>query len=216
MKSPPRGGAQPPARSYPPEGGDPPPGARRLSPDTFAEALTANGRALWCIAAAIVGDRGDVEDVLQQGAIIALGKLDEFDADTSFIAWMGRIVRYEALNQARRRRKQKPADADPATIETTAGATDAARLTTDARGRLLADQTSFDDEVMSALRALEETPRACILLRTLLDLPYREISRALGIPEGTAMSHVHRARHVMRDRLRARAAGDVGSEDDNR
>jgi RNA polymerase sigma-70 factor (ECF subfamily) len=163
-----------------------------------------------------VSDRGDVDDVLQQGAIIALGKLDQFDADTSFIAWMGRIVRYEALNQARRRRKQKAADADPATIETNAGAADAARLPTDGRGRLHADQASFDDEVMSALRALEETPRACILLRTLLDLPYREIARALDIPEGTAMSHVHRARHAMRDRLRARAAGAADSEDDER
>ena len=48
------------------------------------------------------------------------------------------------------------------------------------------------------LNALEETPRICLLLRTLRNMPYKEIALALGIPEGTAMSHVHRARAAMR------------------
>ena len=53
---------------------------------------------------------------------------------------------------------------------------------------------------------MEETARACLLLRTLQDMPYREIALALDIAEGTAMSHVHRARMAMRERL---AAGET-------
>ena len=51
--------------------------------------------------------------------------------------------------------------------------------------------------MLGALGRLEETARACLLLRVVLDLPYQEISRSLGIPQGTAMSHVHRARRAM-------------------
>ncbi|MBT8485493.1 MAG: RNA polymerase subunit sigma-70, partial [Phycisphaerae bacterium] len=75
---------------------------RRLTNDAFAEAFSTHARALWCVAAGILGHRDVVEDVLQEGALIALRKLDQFDPDTSFFAWMGRIVRYVALNQARR------------------------------------------------------------------------------------------------------------------
>ncbi|MBT8484154.1 MAG: RNA polymerase sigma factor, partial [Phycisphaerae bacterium] len=69
------------------------------------------------------------------------------------------------------------------------------------RGTLPPDQRSFDDDVLHALDGLEETARACLLLRTVVDLPYKEIARALDVPEGTAMSHVHRARRVLREKL---------------
>ena len=71
------------------------------------------------------------------------------------------------------------------------------------RGMVVPGQESFDDDVLKALDALEETARACLLLRTVMDMPYKEVSLALDIPEGTAMSHVHRARKTMRDRLMA-------------
>jgi RNA polymerase sigma-70 factor (ECF subfamily) len=71
----------------------------------------------------------------------------------------------------------------------------------DARGRLLAGDMVFDDHVLRALGALEETPRACLLLRVINELSYKEIGRALDIPEGTAMSHVFRARRYLMERL---------------
>jgi RNA polymerase sigma-70 factor (ECF subfamily) len=182
--------------------------ARRLSPQAFAEEFMACSRTLWCIAAGVLGKRDQADDVLQEGAMIALGKLEQFDPDTSFVAWMGRIVRFVALNHARRRQRRAASALDEQTIEApperrdaTAGAP-AAPAT--ARGELRPDQKCFDDDVCAALSTLDEIARACLLLRTVLDLPYREIALALDIPEGTAMSHVHRARRTLRDRLRHR------------
>jgi RNA polymerase sigma-70 factor (ECF subfamily) len=182
--------------------------ARRLSADAFAEEFTACSRTLWCIAAGVLGKRDQADGVLQEGAMIALGKLDQFDPDTSFVAWMGRIVRFVALNHARRRQRRAACALDDEKIEApevpraSADAASAAPAT--ARGELRPDQKCFDDDVCAALSTLDEIARACLLLRTLLDLPYREISLALDIPEGTAMSHVHRARRALRDRLRHR------------
>jgi RNA polymerase sigma-70 factor (ECF subfamily) len=66
------------------------------------------------------------------------------------------------------------------------------------------DQTEFDDRLVGALGNLDETARICLLLRTLESMSYRDISRVLAIPEGTAMSHVHRSRRTLREALAER------------
>lgn len=174
----------------------------RLTPDAFAEAFVASSRSLWCIAAGVLGDRTGADDVLQEGAMIALSKLEQFDPETNFLAWMGRIVRYVALNHARRRRRAPAAVVDPQTLESTTAqrhpepSVPAATVTD-----IPVDQQDFDDDVVHALKSLDEAPRTCLLLRTLMQLPYRDIALAMDIPEGTAMSHVHRARQHLRRRL---------------
>ncbi|MCA8975519.1 MAG: sigma-70 region 4 domain-containing protein [Planctomycetes bacterium] len=60
--------------------------------------------------------------------------------------------------------------------------------------------------MLRGLNCLRETTRICLLLRTVLDLPYPEIGEMLGIPEGSAMSHVHRARQQLVARLRNKNA----------
>lgn len=176
----------------------------------FARRFAACHRLLWLITVGIVQDRALADDVVQEAALTALGKLDQFDltqGDAGFAAWMSQIVRYVALNAARkargRRADELDADALPA-AEGAGGASASAdgrdlRLTP--RGDLPADQRSFDDRVTNALRAVGETARCCLLLRTIEGLDYAEISRLLQIPEGTAMSHVHRTRLLLRERL---------------
>lgn len=176
-------------------------GARRLTRAGFAAEFEASSPILWCIAIGVLGNREEANDVLQEAAMIAMGKLVQFDADTSFTAWMGRIVRNVALNHARHERRRTPA-VDPRALEAHVGdgvRHQAAPMSGD--GKLSVDQEAFDDRVVAALNHLDETARACLLLRTLLDMPYREIALALDVPEGTAMSHVHRARRQLRDTL---------------
>ena len=171
------------------------PGA--LTPDGFATRFEAAFRGLWCIAVAIVRDHDLAEDVLQDAAVVALRKLDRFDPQTNFGAWMGQIVRYVALNTSKRARRRRPADLELETLpEGRPGSDSPPPIAAD--GRLQADQDSFDDRVVAALDHLEETARACLLLRTVARLSYRDIALALGVPEGTAMSHVHRSRATMR------------------
>ncbi len=183
----------------------------QLSPDGFARRFTACSTTLWCIAVAILGDRDSAEDVLQEAALTALRKINEFDPATAFAAWMGQIVRYTALNHARRRARPS-VSVDPAVLNDTVPgppARDTLRLT--GHGCLTPDQDSFDDEVVAALNELDDTARECLLLRVVGELPYREISLALDIPEGTAMSHVHRARRLLSARLSANTPSELAS-----
>lgn len=136
--------------------------------------------------------------------MVALGKLDEFDPETSFAAWVGQIVRYLALNERRRRGRERAALADSSFAEAAAPrplsiGTSHSGVTS--AGQLLTDQRLFDDELTAAVATLDDIPRSCLLLRVVLELPYREIAQVLGIPEGTAMSHVHRSRRALYDHL---------------
>ena len=198
-------------------GRSPDPGARspraRLTAEEFAALYQEAARILWTIAAGVLGDPTEAEDVLQEACVMALGKLEQFEPGTSFQAWMGRFVRNVALNQRRKRVRRSTEAVDP----TVAGALErparepaggpADGLPIEGSGALRADQAAFDDRVLAALQELAEEPRATLLLRTVLGLSYREIAATLEIPEGTAMSHVHRSREALRALLSEPAPG---------
>ncbi len=170
----------------------------RIDRAAFADLYQRSARALWSIAAAIVGDAAEAHDVVQEAAMTALGKLDEFDPATDFAAWAGQIVRYTALNERRRRKRER------------------GRVERIAEGERVGslDPIPVDTAVGAALEELDETARACVLMRIVTGMSYGEISAALGIPDGTAMSHVHRSRARLREALEkgpARAGTGAGA-----
>ncbi|HEY1601448.1 MAG TPA: RNA polymerase sigma factor [Pirellulales bacterium] len=190
-----------------------------LDEHAFAERLTGSHQRLWLIAAAITGDRTEADDVVQEAALVALRKLDEFDEGTNFAAWMSQIVRLTALNHVRKTGRQNTAPTDPQTLDRATVASphtsDDPRSPVDGTGRLVMQQSAFDDDVLNALASVGEVARACLLLRTVHQLSYAEISDTLQIPAGTVMSHVHRARQTMRERLRNRHGECLVPTDDN-
>jgi len=148
---------------------------------------------VWTIAVAILRDSNSADDMVQEATTVALGKLQDFDPRTSFAAWFGQIVRFVSLNESRKRRRSNPQpDEVFSGVASRAGAS---------------ARPAFDDRVSAALEALDEVPRTCVLMRTLHNMSFAEIAVALGIPEGTAMSHVHRARAHLRGRLADLAKG---------
>ncbi|MCH9685928.1 MAG: RNA polymerase sigma factor [Deltaproteobacteria bacterium] len=170
-----------------------------LTTETFARRFRSCAPTLWCVAAAVVGDREQAQDVLQEAAMIALGKVDGFEPGTNFRAWLAQIVRYVALNHRRRLARRRELAAARPRLELVGD--DPVPTGVSARGQLLASQRVFDDAVVAALDDLGDTARACLLLKTVMDLEYTEIAETLAIPVGTAMSHVHRARARMRQTL---------------
>src|SRR5258705_9110813 len=91
-------------------------------PLDFAAQFAASFRTLWLVAVGITGDRGGAEDVVQEAALLALGKLDKFEPGTNFRAWMAQMVRYVALNHARKRQKHRASALVPELEESSSGA----------------------------------------------------------------------------------------------
>ncbi|MCW5767635.1 MAG: RNA polymerase sigma factor [Phycisphaeraceae bacterium] len=171
----------------------------RLDREGFGVRFVASRRRLWWVAVSILGRRESADDVLQEAALIGLTKLDEFDSSTSFDAWMAQIVRFVALNVARKAQRRSSHHERHASDLHAAHGQDSAEI--DIAEVLRHDDGTFDDRTLRALMALPEQPRTCLLLRVLEDLSYREIAGMLCIPEGTAMSHVYRARTSLRRTL---------------
>src|SRR5262249_24884507 len=124
---------------------------------------------------------------------------------TNFTAWISQIVRLTALNYAKKSNRRNVVTADPGMIDRTADSAPATAndaVVSPSDGRLAEHQAEFDDNVLAALRELSEEARACLVLRVVQRLAYSEISKTLQIPEGTAMSHVHRAKQLLGQRLK--------------
>ena len=175
-----------------------------LTEEAFGTRFEACYRSLWVVAAAVLGTREGAEDAVQDAAEIGLRKRTGFDPSTDFCAWMSQIVRNVARNAIRKRFRRRAVPIESDVLPAPTGDAEGPGAST--HGELLPGSEAFDDRVRAALLELSEDARSCLLLRSVKGSSYEQISRLLGIPKGTAMSHVHRARTRLRDILEA--AGD--------
>ena len=142
------------------------------SSEQFAAHFEESFRKLWLIAVGIARNAALADDILQEAAIVALSKLDQYRPGTNFTAWMGQTVRYVALNQSRKERRRRGQALDETIGNVVSSEAESRRdtLAFSARGELPADQRDFDDQIVKALGAVSETARACLLLRTVESL----------------------------------------------
>ena len=174
--------------------------------DEFNVALSGTYRRLWLMAAALSGDRVQADDLVQETALIALRRRQQFRRGSNFTAWMAAILRFVVLNHSRRRSRRKTFAVDPVHLDRTMAAESISPTnlenTAESWRQLHDDQTEFDDIVLKGLKSLSPEARLCLLLSVVEELPYAEIAEMLEIPEGTVASHVHRAKRLLRDSLR--------------
>ncbi|HEX6883408.1 MAG TPA: RNA polymerase sigma factor [Planctomycetota bacterium] len=164
-----------------------------LSAEEFSTRFQAGARVLWTLAAGLLGDPAEAEDVCQEAFLAAYARRADFEPGTDFLAWMGRFVRNVSANELRKRARRRTVRTDPVLLDQ-----DEALGASPEAGPSL---QQLDERLLAGLRELGEVPRACFLLRTLRELSHAEIAALLSIPEGTAMSHFHRARLFLRARL---------------
>jgi len=192
-----------------PEGGP----TNVVDPNGFAAQYRDAYHRLTLVAAGVTGERESAEDIVQEAAIIAYQKFDQFTPGSNFAAWLAEIVRRCALNHRRKTQQRRTFPADPATLgqmNHQASAGEPSPIAAES-GAILADQAAFDDELARGLMTLSEEARSCLLLRIVEKLSYAEISALLKIPEGTAMSHVHRSKAALRKRLSGEDPSSTGA-----
>ena len=146
------------------------------------------------VAMSMTDQRADAEDLVQDTLLRAWRSIDTFDGRHPR-AWLLTILRNAQVNRHRRRRPQLLDDPDPAAARGLGGTQDSAEDVVVGR--------TFDVVVDAALSALPTTFRQVVLLVDVHGLTYAEAAEVLGVPEGTVMSRLHRARRRIRDRLAA-------------
>lgn len=173
--------------------------------EDFVTAYQAALPRMLVLARGLTGNLQDAEDVVQDAAATAYTHRDRYQPGTNFGAWLAAYVRNQSLNKRRHQRRRRAADLQAVT-EPVAPPKPPGTLQTPQPDQAMQpiranEQAEFDDAVCEALNTLKPPARACLLLRVVHEMEYREIAELMGVPEGTAMSHVHRARKLMRQAL---------------
>ena len=174
------------------------------SQNRFVELLLPHQAALEAYCRRAVHDGNAVEDVIKAAVATAWRTFDRFKEGTNFEAWIFRILAHEVLNQNRRSERDFSLELQAEIAETDLSA--ALTLELDYE-RLLTDldhlAEHFDMEVVLALDRLNPGERNTFLLRSIGEFTYREIAEILGIPIGSVMGHLARARAKLREALSA-------------
>lgn len=163
----------------------------RLS--SFGAELEVHIASLRRYARALLRNRTDAEDLVQEALARAIGRADTFKAGTNMRAWLFTILHNVHVNQVRSR-ASRPDEVPMEAVES--------RLTTPARQEERV-------EVREMMRILDELPdeqRQVLLLVALEGLKYEEVAEMIGVPIGTVMSRLSRGREAVRAKLANGAA----------
>ena len=159
--------------------------------------------AMYNFAFRITYDEDAAKDLLQDTYYKAFKFIDTFHKGTNAKAWLFRILKNSFINEFRKKNKE-PSMVDYQDVETYYNSDDVNEvITNDLRVEVLQDM--IGDEVSNALNALAVDFRIVIILCDLEGFTYEEMSKILDIPIGTVRSRLHRARNLLREKLKAYA-----------
>jgi RNA polymerase sigma-70 factor (ECF subfamily) len=143
--------------------------------------------------------RGQVEDVLQTVVTLAFAQFDRYADGTNFKAWIFRFATLEIFN---RNRKHEPISCETLPADLPADESWGLVEVNDTCVAMLGDPDValelLDDVVVAALEKLAPQERAVLLLRSIGEFSYKEIHELLGIPVGSVMGYLSRARQRTR------------------
>jgi RNA polymerase sigma-70 factor, ECF subfamily len=179
-----------------------------LLPEEFLGLLQPHLDGLYGVALRLARAPGRAEELVQEATMKAYLHLGSFERGTNFQAWIYRILVNAFLTEQRQKKRAPLALSEDAQV--------AARehVETTSAEQWPSASEDVSDEVKRAVDDLPDLFRIPLLLATLGGLPYQEIAEVLGVPVGTVMSRIHRARTRLRDELKdyARDTGWLGKK----
>lgn len=148
-------------------------------------------------------DEDDAKDLVQDTFLKAYRFIDSFQQGTNAKAWLFRILKNSFINDFRKKSKE-PSKIDYQEVESyyNSGKVDKP-ITTDLRVETVQDM--IGDEISNALNSLDVDFRTVIILCDLEGFKYDEMAKILDIPIGTVRSRLHRARNLLKEKLKSYA-----------
>lgn len=135
---------------------------------------------------ALLGNRVDAEDATQEVFLRVQERAGQFSGDSRFSTWLYRIAVNHCLHTKEKERIRR---AEPLEGSVASNATCPRESPADT-----ASAREARDVVLARLARLSEEHRAILVLREIDGLAYQDIAEVLGVPVGTVMSRLARAR----------------------
>jgi RNA polymerase sigma-70 factor (ECF subfamily) len=162
--------------------------------EVFEELLMPLFDSLFNFAQWLTHDRTEAEDLVQETCVKALKGFSSFRMGTNFRAWIFRILRNTFLTSRTRLRNLTTVSLDEDE------APENLVLTRQNPESILLSNIDQAD-LQSAIEQLNLPLREVLLLCDVEEMSYQETADTLGIPIGTVMSRLSRARQSMRQML---------------
>mgnify|MGYP002381479384 CR=1 FL=1 len=144
---------------------------------------------LYRTATRLMGDSARAEDVVQEAYLQAWKSFDRFESGTNCRAWLFKIL-FHCVNHHRRRFFRFPLLKEAEEF-----------LESNLTARTPVPDKLSDGEILAALDRISADYRSVVLLVDVEEFSYKEVAEILGIPIGTVMSRLSRARKALRDQL---------------
>lgn len=180
--------------------------AQHGSQKAFGEIVRAYQRAIYRVAWGLTRNASDADDLAQETFVRAWQAIGKFRVGEPIYPWLSRITVNLAYSLHRRRKRRPETPIEPL-IE--AGRTwDVDDDPADHAGR-----SERERHLEEAFGELSAEHQAVLLLRVVEDLSYEEIAKTLGVPPGTVMSRLSRARADLRTKMVRRTGESLETPD---
>jgi RNA polymerase sigma-70 factor (ECF subfamily) len=127
----------------------------------------------------------DAWDISQQGFVNAWKGIKRFDTGSPFFPWLYAIIKNEALTRFKKEKKEEEKKESGLPLKSIISPEEHL------------EKKEKTKKLQAALSKLDKEKREIIYLRHYADMSYKEISEALGLPEGTIMSRLYYARKAL-------------------
>ena len=175
------------------------------SPNRFDAVMLPHLDAAYNLARWLSGSPTDADDVVQEAFLRAFRYFDGYEGDNPR-AWLLAIVRNTWFTEWRRQHNR----ADSTPYDDSLNVDDQLPGWADESGDDPEKLAVRQDETELVHRALATLPveyREVIVLRELEDMSYKDVAAVAGIPIGTVMSRLSRARRLLCTAVRAAQGG---------
>lgn len=181
--------------------------AQRGDADAFDQLMRPRWPRLVRIAARLVGDEADAQDVAQQALLRLWQTLDRFRPGEDLDGWIYRMVVNLALDSLRRRRVRPEGSAASAPLE------DLSLRDQSAGPEQYLLATELERALRDVTAGLAPRQKAVFVLTRIEGLPAPQVAELLGITPSTVRNTMFQVRALVARRLRERYPGLLGHED---
>ncbi|MBA2422185.1 MAG: sigma-70 family RNA polymerase sigma factor [Chitinophagales bacterium] len=173
---------------------------KRTNDELFEREFLPQVEALYNFAFHLTYNEEDANDLVQDTFLKAYRFINSYERGTNAKAWLFKILKNGFINEYRRQtRLPKEVDYEEfLTYQETDDGSDVGEL--DLRDDLF--KGLIGDEVTKAVNELPVDFRTVLLLCDVEGFTYEEIAKIIDIPIGTVRSRLHRARNLMKEKLR--------------
>ena len=146
---------------------------------------------MYAVAMRFVKDSMEAEDVVQESFIKAFSKIDQFEAEVSFGAWLKRIVINKSIDQLKARKKQL---LELSEVHL--------KVVDDYDDEWLVDDCISIEDVKEVIDELPEKYRMVLMLYLIEGYDHQEISEILDITEVASRTQLSRGKIKLQERLK--------------